>query len=77
MDRSTRPDPAEPVFDSSEALVESMLGRQLIPGEEYALVHAARQWLSENACPRQPHARGVRPRAQTHPWWESSAGPLD
>jgi hypothetical protein len=45
-------------FDSSEALVESMLGRQLIPGEEHALVTAARHWLSQNGCPRAPHARG-------------------
>jgi hypothetical protein len=46
------------VFDSSEALVESVLGRQLIPGEEYALVTAARRWLTQNDCPREPHARG-------------------
>jgi hypothetical protein len=58
MDRSTRSDPAEPAFDSSEALVESMLGRQLIPDGEHPLMDAARQWLSDNDCPRQPHARG-------------------
>ena len=45
-------------FDSSEALVESMLGRQLIPGDEFALVTAARQWLKANNCPQAPHARG-------------------
>jgi hypothetical protein len=45
-------------FDSSEALVESMLGRQLIPGREYSLVTAARRWLSQNDCPREPNARG-------------------
>jgi hypothetical protein len=45
-------------FESSEALVESMLGRQLIPGDEYALVTAARRWLALNGCPREPHARG-------------------
>jgi hypothetical protein len=48
----------EPVFDSSEALVESMLGRQLIPDGEHPLMDAARQWLSETDCPRQQHARG-------------------
>ena len=42
-------------FESSEALVESMLGRQLIPGEEHALMAAARRWLSENDCPRESH----------------------
>lgn len=46
------------VFDSSEALVESMLGRQLIPGGELPLVTAVRQWLTENDCPRAPHANG-------------------
>jgi hypothetical protein len=46
-------------FDSSEALVESMLGRQLIPGgEEEALMTAVRRWLTENDCPRAPHANG-------------------
>jgi hypothetical protein len=35
-------------FHSSEALVESMLGRQLIPDGEHALMDAAREWLSEN-----------------------------
>jgi hypothetical protein len=45
-------------FDSSEALVESMLGRQLIPGDELALVTAARNWLSRNNCPRAHHANG-------------------
>jgi hypothetical protein len=44
-------------LESSEALVESMFGRELIPGEEYALVTAARRWLTQNGCPRQPHAR--------------------
>lgn len=48
----------EPRFDSSEALVESMLGRELIPGEEHALMTAARQWLTENGCPRAEHASG-------------------
>jgi hypothetical protein len=43
-------------FDSSEALVESMLGRRLIPGEEHALMTAARRWLAENGCPRESHA---------------------
>ncbi len=37
-------------FESSEALVESMLGRQLIPGEEYALITADRRWLTQNDC---------------------------
>lgn len=45
-------------FESSEALVESMLGRQLIPDGEHALVTAARRWLSQNSCPRESHARG-------------------
>jgi hypothetical protein len=45
-------------FDSSEALVESMLGRQLIPGDELALVTAARSWLSRNNCPRAQHSNG-------------------
>jgi hypothetical protein len=45
-------------FESSEALVESMLGRQLIPGEELALVTAARRWLSSNGCPRAPQPNG-------------------
>ena len=53
-----RSDSVEPAFDSSEALVESMLGRQLIPDGEHPLMDAARKWLSENGCPRQPHARG-------------------
>jgi hypothetical protein len=51
-------DPVSPSFESSEALVESMLGRQLIVDGERALVDAARQWLGENGCPREPHARG-------------------
>ena len=38
-------------FDRSEALVESMLGRQLIPDGEHALMDAVRQWLSENGSP--------------------------
>jgi hypothetical protein len=45
-------------FESSEDLLESMLGRPLIPGGEHALVTAARRWLSQNDCPREPHARG-------------------
>jgi hypothetical protein len=45
-------------FESSGALVESMLGRELIPGGEYALVSAARGWLTRNGCPREPHGRG-------------------
>ncbi len=45
-------------FTSSEALVESMLGRELIPGEERELVDAVRDWLGKNGCPRAPHARG-------------------
>jgi hypothetical protein len=45
-------------FDSSGALVESMLGRRLIPDGEHALVTAARQWLTENGCPREPNLRG-------------------
>jgi hypothetical protein len=45
-------------FESSEALVESMLGRELIPGEEHALMTAARRWLTQNGCPREPHSRG-------------------
>jgi hypothetical protein len=48
----------EYAFSSSEGLVGSMLGRQLIPGDEHALVTAARRWLNENGCPRAPHARG-------------------
>jgi hypothetical protein len=48
----------EYAFDSSEALVVSMLGRQLVADQEHGLVTAARRWLSENECPRQPHARG-------------------
>ena len=50
--------PQNYAFDSSEALVESMLGRQLIPDGEHALVDAARRWLTENDCPRATHARG-------------------
>jgi hypothetical protein len=50
--------PEKYAFDSSEGLVESMLGRQLIPRGEDALMEAARQWLRENDCPRQPHAGG-------------------
>jgi hypothetical protein len=45
-------------FKSSEALVESMLGRQLIPDSEHALMTAARRWLSQNGCPREPNSRG-------------------
>lgn len=45
-------------YDSSEALVESMLGRQLIPHGEHPLMDAARRWLTQNGCPREPHARG-------------------
>jgi len=45
-------------FDSSEALIESMLGRQLIPGAEGALTTPTRRWLTANGCARQPHARG-------------------
>ena len=48
----------EYAFDSSEALIESMLGRQLIPGAEGALTTPTRRWLTKNECPRQPHARG-------------------
>jgi hypothetical protein len=44
-------------FESSEALVESMLGRQLIPDGEHALVTAVREWLTKNDCPRAPHER--------------------
>jgi hypothetical protein len=45
-------------FESSEGLVESMLGRQLIPDAEHALMTAARQWLAENGCPREANAGG-------------------
>ena len=45
-------------FESSEALVESMLGRRLIPDGERALMDATRQWLGQNGCPREPDARG-------------------
>lgn len=48
----------EVAFHSSGALVESMLGRRLIPDGEHALVTAARRWLSENGCPREPNSRG-------------------
>lgn len=47
---------AEPAFESSEALVRSVLGRRLIPGGEQALMRAARKWLSDNECPRAPSA---------------------
>jgi len=60
-DRTTvpiRPKDDGYAFNSSEALVESMLGRQLIPDGEKALVNATRRWLTENGCPREPHARG-------------------
>jgi hypothetical protein len=50
--------PDDYAFDSSEALVESLLGRQLTAGREHALMNAARQWLSDNGCPREPHASG-------------------
>jgi hypothetical protein len=46
------------VFESSEALVESMLGRRLIPDGEHPLMDAARRWLRENGCPRVPNSRG-------------------
>lgn len=45
-------------FESSEALVESMLGRDLIPNDELPLMTAAREWLTQNRCPRAPHANG-------------------
>lgn len=45
-------------FESSESLVESMLGRELIRGAEHALVTSAGRWLARNGCPRQPHRRG-------------------
>jgi len=48
----------EYAFDSSEALIESMLGRQLIPDAEGALTNPTRRWLTQNGCPRQAHARG-------------------
>lgn len=51
-------DPPVYAFDSSEALIESMLGRQLIPGVEGALTTPTRQWLTKNGCERQAHARG-------------------
>lgn len=47
-----------PAFESSEALVESVLGRPLIPGAEHALMAAAREWLAENGCPREANAHG-------------------
>jgi hypothetical protein len=50
--------PDDYVFDSSEALVESMLGRQLLAGQENYLMNAARRWLRANDCAREPHARG-------------------
>ena len=45
-------------FESSGALVESMLGRRLIPDGEHPLMDAARAWLTANDCPRAPNARG-------------------
>jgi hypothetical protein len=48
----------EYAFDSSEALIESMLGRQLIPDAEKALTLSTRAWLTQNGCPRETHARG-------------------
>jgi hypothetical protein len=48
----------EYAFDSSEGLVESLLGRQLIPDGEHPLMRAARGWLKKNGCPQAPHARG-------------------
>jgi hypothetical protein len=45
-----------PAFKSSEALVEWLLGRELIPNGEKALMHATRKWLKDNRCPQAPHA---------------------
>jgi hypothetical protein len=47
---------SEPAFESSEALVESLLGRDLIPDGEHGLMRATRKWLKDNHCPRAPHA---------------------
>ena len=58
LDPKQMASPEKYVFDSSEGLVESMLGRQLIPEGEHPLMRAARQWLSENGCPRKSHVRG-------------------
>ena len=47
---------SEPAFESSEALVESLLGRNLIPDGEHRLMRATRKWLKDNHCPQAPHA---------------------
>jgi hypothetical protein len=47
---------AEYAFESSEALVRSLLGRRLVIDAEKALMEAARVWLSDNECPRAPSA---------------------
>ena len=36
-----------------------MLGRQLIPDAEHALMAATRHWLAENNCPREPQTGGL------------------
>jgi hypothetical protein len=45
-------------FESSEALVEWLLGRELIDDAEQVLMRAAREWLTDNHCPRAPNAAG-------------------
>jgi hypothetical protein len=47
---------SEPAFESSEALVESLLGRNLIPDGEHSLMRVTRTWLKDNHCPQAPHA---------------------
>jgi hypothetical protein len=48
----------ETKFDSSAALVESLLGRRLIPDGEHPLMRAAREWLTATGCPRATNAAG-------------------
>jgi hypothetical protein len=47
---------SEPAFESSEALVRSILGRELIRDGEHGLMRATRRWLKDNHCPQAPHA---------------------
>jgi hypothetical protein len=37
-------------------IVESLLGRDLIPDGEHRLMHATRKWLKDNHCPQAPQA---------------------
>ena len=39
-------------YPSAEALVRSLLGRALLLDQEHALMDAAREWLTEENCPR-------------------------